>query len=225
MQKLIIDNVSKKFKQTTVLDHVSYEITSGVVLGIVGQNGAGKSTLLKIMSGLLIPTSGDVTLNGISIPKEANKTMDKIGFMVEEPSLYPFMTGSQILEYCMEMRNFTDKNHVEKIVIFLGLEEFLSKKIKKYSSGMKQRMAIACAVIHNPSVIILDEPTNSLDITGIKEVREYIKYLQQQGKTVILSSHSLAEVEDVCDEIIMMGKGKKLETLVLKEINTITYKI
>lgn len=219
MDKLVVDDIVKVIKKKTILDHVDLRVEPGQVLGIIGQNGAGKSTLLKIICGLARPTSGDVTLNDISIISEPNLVMDKIGFLIENPSLYPYLTGRQQLNYCIELRSTPSKDYIDTIIKMLDLESFLDKKTGQYSSGMKQRLGIACAVIHNPSTIILDEPTNSLDITGIKEIREFIKYMRHEGKTVLLSSHMLAEVESVCDQIVIIDKGVIIDSSELDTIN------
>lgn len=219
MDKLVIKDIVKKINQNIILNHICLEIEPGLVFGIIGQNGAGKSTLLKIICGLSKPTSGDITLNGISIKKETNLIMDRMGFLIEEPALYSYLTGRQQLDYCVNLRNFSDKGYKDSIIEKLGLETFLDKKISKCSSGMKQRLGIACAVIHNPSIVILDEPTNSLDITGIKEVRGFLKQMRDEGKTVILSSHMLSEVEDICDQIVMMDKGNIIDAFRLNTIS------
>ena len=145
--------------------------------------------------------------------------MDKIGFLIENPSLYPYLTGRQQLKYCIELRKTPSKDYIDNIIKMLDLESFLDKKIGQYSMGMKQRLGIACAVIHNPSIIVLDEPINSLDITGIKEIREYVKHMRHEGKTVLLSSHILSEIESVCDQIIIIDKGTIIDSFELNAIS------
>lgn len=218
MDKLVLKDIGKTIRKNTILKDISLEIEPGV-LGIIGQNGAGKSTLLKIICGLFKPTSGNVTLNDIPITEQPNQVMDKLGFFIEEPVLYPYFTAGQQLEHCMALRDFSDESYAKKIIEILDIESFIDKKISKYSSGMKQRLGIACAVIHNPSIIVLDEPTNSLDITAIRQIRELIKSMRDDGKIIIITSHILTEIEDVCDQVVMMDNGAIIDKFSLDTIN------
>lgn len=218
MDKLVLKDIGKTIRKNTILKDISLEIEPGV-LGIIGQNGAGKSTLLKIICGLFKSTSGNVTLNDIPITEQPNQVMDKLGFFIEEPALYPYFTAGQQLEHCMALRDFSDESYAKQIIEILDIESFIDKKISKYSSGMKQRLGIACAVIHNPSIIVLDEPTNSLDITAIRQIRELIKSMRDDGKTIIITSHILTEIEDVCDQVVMMDNGAIIDKFSLDTIN------
>lgn len=218
MDKLVLKDIGKTIRKNTILKDISLEIEPGV-LGIIGQNGAGKSTLLKIICGLFKSTSGNVTLNDIPITEQPNQVMDKLGFFIEEPVLYPYFTAGQQLEHCMALRDFSDESYAKQIIEILDIESFIDKKISKYSSGMKQRLGIACAVIHNPSIIVLDEPTNSLDITAIRQIRELIKSMRDDGKTIIITSHILTEIEDVCDQVVMMDNGAIIDKFSLDTIN------
>lgn len=218
MDKLVLKDIGKTIRKNTILKDISLEIEPGV-LGIIGQNGAGKSTLLKIICGLFKSTSGNVTLNDIPITEQPNQVMDKLGFFIEEPALYPYFTAGQQLEHCMALRDFSDESYAKQIIEILDIESFIDKKISKYSSGMKQRLGIACAVIHNPSIIVLDEPTNSLDITAIRQIRELIKSMRDDGKIIIITSHILTEIEDVCDQVVMMDNGAIIDKFSLDTIN------
>ncbi|AEE95716.1 ABC transporter ATP-binding protein [Mahella australiensis] len=220
MDKCIaVRNVVKKIKGKYILNNVNFSVNRGEIIGIIGQNGAGKSTLLKIICGLSRPTAGEVLVEGLSVTQEPNKIMDEVGFLIEEPALYPYLTAKNQLDMCLALHRKKETTYSDKIIQRLGIHEFLAEKIKRYSSGMKQKLGIACAVIHDPSIIILDEPINSLDVTGIKALREFIKDINEEGKTVIISSHILTEIGYLCDRIALMDKGTIIETASVEQIN------
>lgn len=206
-----IRNVDVTINKQIILNHISFTVDRGQVVGIIGPNGAGKSTLLKVASGLLKPTHGDVMLNDKSFSTSFQEFCHKIGSLIEEPSLYNFLTGREHLQLLLNYQTLNPTTDIQDLSGKLGIKSFLDKKIKSYSLGMRQRLGIASRLIHNPEFVILDEPTNSLDIHGIKEIREIIKELKDEGKGILLSSHLLSEVEEMCDKIIVIQNGKVID--------------
>jgi len=196
-------------KKQQVLDGVSFDVAKGKTVGFIGPNGAGKTTALHILLGFLSPDSGSATLLG----QEAGsaRSRSKIGYLSEHPESYTFMTGREYLE--MVGRLFKISKHVRKKRITKLLEEVelsahANKRIAAYSRGMLQRIGLAQALINDPDLLILDEPTNGLDPVGRLKIRKLIEQLKTKGKTIFFSSHELSEIETVCDEIIMIANGR-----------------
>jgi len=206
MTVLSANNVSYSVKRNKILDSISFTVNDGEILGIVGENGAGKSTLLKILAGIIKPQSGDIKYND-----------ENLGFLIEDPSLYPYKTGKNHLEYIMKINKCTDYKEYNDITNLLVTPEILNKKIKKYSLGMKQKLGILTAVLGNKSLIILDEPTNSLDYNSIPQLRELLYYLKRQGKTIIITSHILTEIERLCDRVIILTNGAVSDDIRIKD--------
>ena len=213
MEKSVItvNNITKKFGNFIALDNLSLTINENTCVGFLGPNGAGKTTLIKILTGLIRPNIGTVQINGTDVEKNKRVALSTIGAIVETPEFYSYMTPHDILSYFGSIRGIPKEVLCEKIDSTLKtvrLEEWSRKKISKFSKGMKQRLALASALIHDPSILILDEPTTGLDPRGAIEMREIIKSLKNSGKTIFLSSHMLNEVQEVCDEIALVDKGK-----------------
>lgn len=195
---LSVNNVSKRAKDFQILNKVSFELGSGEIVGLIGPNGAGKTSIMKILVGLTRNYTGEVDLSGVR----------DIGCMIETPSFYPYNTGYQNLMYFAGL-NGVGKKKVEELLELLGLKEAANKNVKAYSLGMRQRLGIAQALLKDPDVLILDEPTNGLDPEGIYEVREYIrKIANEKHITVLISSHLLGELEKMCHRAIIIKKGE-----------------
>ena len=195
---LRINNVSKRAKDFQILNKVSFELGSGEIVGLIGPNGAGKTSIMKILVGLTRNYTGEVDLSGVR----------DIGCMIETPSFYPYNTGYQNLMYFAGL-NGVGKKKVKELLELLGLADAAHKKVKAYSLGMRQRLGIAQALLKDPDVLVLDEPTNGLDPEGIYEVREYIrKIAEEKNITVLISSHLLGELEKMCHRAIMIKKGE-----------------
>ncbi|CQR46047.1 putative ABC transporter ATP-binding protein YxlF [Paraliobacillus sp. PM-2] len=209
-----INDVTFEIKNKTILKNVSFSLKPGKVVGLIGQNGAGKSTLFKIIAGLLNPSKGNVVFSEYI-------DSGSIGYIIEEPMLYPYLTVKEHLEVCMKLHNVDIDFNKKKAYEILNVQNFLNIKINALSLGMKQRLSIAAAVCHNPQVVILDEPTNSLDVTGVLEVRKLIENLRSENKFVIISSHLISEIEKVCDEIIIIDKGMIVEKIDINNIDNI----
>ena len=228
---IVVNNITKKFGNFTALDNLSLTINENTCVGFLGPNGAGKTTLIKILTGLIRPNIGTVQINGTDVEKNHRVALSQIGAIVETPEFYSYMTPHDILSYFGSMRGIPKKvlgEKIDNVLKTVRLEEWNRKKIGKFSKGMKQRLALASALIHDPSILILDEPTTGLDPRGAVEMREIIKSLKNSGKTIFLSSHMLNEVQEVCDEIALVDKGKLVRHIKISnfdDTNTIKIEI
>ncbi|WAW15874.1 lantibiotic protection ABC transporter ATP-binding subunit [Peptostreptococcus equinus] len=205
MMKNIIETkgISKKFKNSSILENVSISVKKGSVYGLLGPNGAGKSTLLKILCGSLKASEGSIIFDGHKFSKYDLK---HIGSIIEYPSIYPNLTARENLQILTTMLDL-DKSKIDESLKLVNLENTGKKIVKNFSMGMKQRLGIAMALINNPQLLILDEPTNGLDPLGIQEMRELIKSLSAKGITIIISSHILNEIQQVADTIGIIYQG------------------
>ena len=204
---LTINNLTKKFGYLTAVKDLSFTINKGNVYGILGPNGSGKSTTLGIVLNVVNKTEGDFHwFDGNTSTHDALK---KVGAIIERPNFYPYMTAAQNLKLVCKIKGVDYSKIVEKLEI-VGLLERKDSKFRTYSLGMKQRLAIASALLNEPEILILDEPTNGLDPQGIHQIREIIKEIAAKGTTILLASHLLDEVEKVCSHVVVLRKGVKL---------------
>ncbi len=205
-----VRNVTKKYGKTVAVDNISFEVKDGEVVGFLGPNGAGKSTTMNMITGFIEPTDGQIIINGNDISKKEKKAKREIGYMPESVPLYYELTVREFINYMAELKlvkRKERKQEVEKIMKETGLENVQKKLIKNLSRGYKQRVSLAGALVGNPDVIILDEPTVGLDPKQITEIRKLIKDLGKKH-TVILSTHILSEVSQICEKVIIINKGK-----------------
>lgn len=215
---LELKNVRKKIKNKEIIKDVSLKINRGEVYGFIGPNGAGKTTTIRMIVGLMNITDGEVLILGKSIAKEYKAAAENIGAIVENPEMYPFMTGRQNLHHFARMYDDVPKERIEEVVTLVGLDKAIDEKVKNYSLGMRQRLGIAQAVLHNPAVLILDEPTNGLDPAGIREIRDYIRRLAaEENVAVMISSHLLSEIELMCDRIGIIKHGELISEQNVRE--------
>ncbi|WP_350292348.1 ATP-binding cassette domain-containing protein [uncultured Croceitalea sp.] len=204
---LTVNNLTKKFGYLTAVKDLSFTIEKGNVYGILGPNGSGKSTTLGIILNVVNRTAGDFSwFDGNTSTHEALK---KVGAIIERPNFYPYMTAVQNLKLVCKIKEVGEEKIQEKLEL-VGLLDRKDSKFKTYSLGMKQRLAIASALLNDPEILILDEPTNGLDPQGIHQIREIIKKIASQGTTILLASHLLDEVEKVCSHVVILRKGVKL---------------
>ncbi|RCW73095.1 ABC-2 type transport system ATP-binding protein [Saliterribacillus persicus] len=202
-------NVYKSIGKKEIIKDLSFDIKPGEVFGFLGPNGAGKTTTIRMMVGLMKITSGDILINGKSIAKDYKGAVKEVGAIVENPEMYPFMSGLKNLKHYARMMDGIDDERIEEVIKLVGLEKAIKEKAGRYSLGMRQRLGIAQALLHRPSVLILDEPTNGLDPAGIKEIRQYIRRLaEEENVAVIVSSHLLSEIELMCDRIGIIKNGE-----------------
>lgn len=206
MTVLSTQNLTKKYHKLTALDQLNFDIEEGMIFGLLGPNGSGKTTTLGMILNVLKPTSG--TFKWFEQPPSA-ESRRKIGAILEIPCFYPYMTAAQNLRVAAEIKKCPIEN-IDPTLKTVGLFERRNDPFKTYSLGMKQRLAIGAALLANPPVLILDEPTNGLDPQGIVEIRELVVQIAKSGKTIILASHLLDEVQKVCSDFMVLRKGKKL---------------
>ncbi len=225
MKKMKIDNdniiisfknLSKKFGDFEAVSNINIDIKRGEIIGFLGPNGAGKSTTMKMMAYLLKPTKGEIWIRGNGkLEKLSNHNKDyllnNIGFLIENPAFYGNVSPRMILKYFAELKGYPKKNvnqRIEDVLETFGMMNWIDKKIKTFSKGMRQKIGIASAIIHNPDIVVLDEPTTGLDPQARREIRDFILKLKNKGKTIFLSSHLLYEVSEVADRIAIINRGK-----------------
>ena len=205
-----VKNVTKKYGNFTAVDHISFKVKDGEVVGFLGPNGAGKSTTMNMITGFIEPTEGNIIINGNDISKKAKKAKRQIGYMPENVPLYYELTVKEFVKYMAELKQVERKEikaQIEYVLKETGLEVVQNKLIKNLSRGYKQRVSLAGALIGNPEVLILDEPTVGLDPKQIIEIRNLIKELGKKH-TVILSTHILSEVSQICEKVVIINHGK-----------------
>ena len=219
MAILKVENLNKKIGHKQILKDVSFEIEEGSILGFIGPNGAGKTTTIKLILGLQSIDSGNVIIDGFNVKEDFVKAINKVGAIVENPDMYMYLSGRKNLQMIASMYDGISKDRVEEVIKMTGLENRINDKVSKYSLGMRQRLGIAAALINNPTLLILDEPTNGLDPEGIKELRDLLKKLAKKEKMAILiSSHNLAELESFCTDVCIIKNGEIISTTTVEEI-------
>lgn len=221
MSEMIIktEQLTKKYGKQMVVNKVDLHIKKGKIYGLLGRNGAGKTTIIKMILGLTPMTSGKITVFGKSLQGNEKRIYPRIGAIIETPGFYPNLTGTENLEIFARLRGTASNHAVKHALEIVGLPYKDKKTFAKYSLGMKQRLGIANAILHDPELLILDEPTNGLDPIGIAEVREFIKKLSvEQGKTILISSHILSEIALLADDIGIIDRGVLLEESSMSEL-------
>ncbi|MDG1501914.1 MAG: ABC transporter ATP-binding protein [Ulvibacter sp.] len=213
---LTIENLTKKFGKLTAVDNLSFSIEKGNVYGILGPNGSGKSTTLGIVLNVVNKTSGNFSWFGGDV--STHNALKKVGAIIERPNFYPYMTAKQNLELVCKIKGVAT-TQVQKTLDTVGLLERQDDTFKGFSLGMKQRLAIASALLNTPEILILDEPTNGLDPQGIHQIRGIIQKIASQGTTILLASHLLDEVEKVCTHVVVLSKGKSLYVGRVEQMN------
>lgn len=209
---LQLKNVSKRIGRKQIIDQLSFEVYPGEVFGFLGPNGAGKTTTIRMMVGLMSLSEGEILIHGKSIVHQFEEAISHVGGIVENPELYKFLTGYQNLVHYARMQKGVSKERIDEGVRLMGLEHRIHQKVKTYSLGMRQRLGLAQAILHKPSLLVLDEPTNGLDPAGIREVRDYLKKLaHEEGIAVLVSSHILSEMEQMCDRIGIIRQGRLID--------------
>ncbi len=201
-----VQNVSKDFGQERVLKSVSREFEKGKIHGIVGNNGSGKTVLMKCICGFLIPTEGTVIVNGKRVGKDVDFPPG-LGIIIETPGFLPGATGVKNLEILASLNKKIGLSEIAGAIRRVGLDPRMKKPVGKYSLGMRQRLGIAQAIMENPNLLILDEPLNGLDKHGVREMRELIKGLRSEGKTILLASHNQGDIDELCDTVCEMDAG------------------
>ncbi|MGG3943925.1 ABC transporter ATP-binding protein [Peribacillus psychrosaccharolyticus] len=216
---LSVQNLKKKIGKRQIIKGISFELQAGEVFGFLGPNGAGKTTTIRMLVGLIKPTSGSMVVCGYNVRTHFTKAMEKIGCIVENPELYPYLTGKENLLHFARMLPNIPETRITEVVAMVGLEARIDEKVKTYSLGMRQRLGIAQAMLNHPKVLILDEPTNGLDPAGIREMRQFIRELaEQEGLSVLVSSHLLGEIQLLCDRVAIIKNGEIIQVDSVKNL-------
>ena len=202
-------DLTKQYKALTAVDNLSFEVRQGEVFGFLGPNGAGKTTTIGMLLGLVRPSAGDAEVLGVSIRHNLHRALQRVGAIIENPAFYPYLTGIDNLNIFARISGNDAEARIPELLNLVGLSSRGESKVGAYSQGMRQRLGLACALLGDPELLILDEPTNGLDPAGMLEMRQLIRQLAKEGgKTVFLSSHLLHEVEQVCDRVLILDKGR-----------------
>lgn len=217
---LEVKNVTKTYKHVNAVDNATLSIERGKIYGFIGQNGAGKTTLIRILTGLIFPNSGSISIFSSSNKSDLELARKKIGVIVENPALYLNMSAYENLDIQRKLFGIKDKNIINSILNTVGLLDTKNKKVKNFSLGMKQRLSIGLALINDPEILILDEPINGLDPVGIAGVRELLKKINKEKNiTIIISSHILSELYQLATNYIIINKGEIIQELTLDELD------
>ena len=204
---IIIENVCKSFRENKILDNISVNFTNNRIHGLVGRNGSGKSMLLKCICGFTPVTSGEIIVNGKKIGKDVDIPND-VGIIIESPGFLPNYSGYKNLEFLASINKHITKAEIKATIERVGLDPDNRKWVGKYSLGMRQRLGIAQAIMENPPILLLDEPLNGIDKHGIKDIRNLLLQLRDEGKTIVLASHSAEDIDILCDAVYEMDEGK-----------------
>lgn len=211
-ETLVVENLRKKIGKKEIIKDISFQLERGEVFGFLGPNGAGKTTTIRMLVGLIKATSGKITICGHDLKSDFSNAIKNIGCIVENPELYPYLTGLENLHYFWRMVPGLPKERIDEVVELVGLQNRIGDRVSTYSLGMRQRLGIAQALLGKPNVLILDEPTNGLDPVGIREMREFIRFLaEEEGLSVLVSSHLLSEIQLMCDRVAIISKGTILK--------------
>ncbi len=212
MNCIKVDHLSKIFGEKYVIDDVSYVFESGKIYGIVGTNGCGKSVLFKMLSGLMKPTTGKITVGSVIVGENGSMPLD-VGLLIEHPGFLPSLTALENLEQLAAIKNKITKKEIEEVLNKVGLYQDKDVKVKNYSLGMLQRLGIAQALMENPKVLLLDEPFNSMDYEGVEELRKIIKsYARKNHITMLVTSHNKEDIEVLSDIVLELKNGKLVKT-------------
>ena len=211
-ESIVIEGLSKYYDSFLALDNLSLKVKKNEDIALLGPNGAGKTTTLKLLCGLLHPSSGTAYINGVNVMEERERAISKVGAMLETPEFYPFLTPNETLSYLGRLRGMSGqelKSRIDEVIKLVRLEGWAKVRIGKFSRGMKQRLALAQALLHDPPILILDEPALGLDPRGMMEVRAILKKAKKE-KTILLASHLITEVVQVCDKVALIDHGHLL---------------
>lgn len=214
-------DVYKKIGKKYILKKISFEVKKGEIVGFIGPNGAGKTTTIKLILGLQKITKGKVEINGYDVKKDFEKAIYRVGAIIENPDVYTYLTGYENLKIAQEYYKNIPNQRIDEVVKIVGLKDSIMNKVSKYSLGMRQRLGIAQAILQEPQLLILDEPTNGLDPEGIIEIRNLLKKLVfEENIGILISSHNLSEVENICDKVCIIKSGEIIDEKDIKELKS-----
>ncbi len=206
MNAITVKNLTKKFKEATVLNNINIDFEAGKVHGLIGRNGSGKTMLMKCICGIVPYKIGEIRVNDKIIGKDVDIPAN-VGVIIETPGFLPNYSGFNNLKFLAKIKNKIGKDEIRKAISSVGLNPDDKKHVGKYSLGMRQRLGLAQAIMENPDLLILDEPMNGLDKDGVKDMRQYLLDLKNQGKTILIASHSAEDIDVLCDTVCEMDKG------------------
>ena len=215
---LSVDRVRKKIGRKWIIDDVTFDVREGEIFGFLGPNGAGKTTTIRMLVDLIRPSEGKITVCGYNVNRDPEKALQYVGSIVENPEVYSYLTGWENLQHFARMQPGVDNARIAEVVDIVRLDLRIHDKVSTYSLGMRQRLGIAQALLGRPRLLILDEPTNGLDPKGIKELREFIRKLADEGLAVFVSSHLLSEIQLLCDRVAIISKGRVLVVVGVDEL-------
>jgi len=211
-----LEGLTKKFGNVTAVSNLSFTVRKGEIFGLLGENGAGKTTTLRMLATMLKPTSGTARVAGIDIVESPEEVRGKVGILFGgESGLYDRLTVSENIQYFGELNDMPVseiRKRIRELADAFGMNDFLDKRAGKLSKGMRQKASFARAIVHNPEVLLLDEPTSGLDVGAMREVQEFLVNQKKEGKTILFSSHTMSEVEKLCDRIAVIHKGVLVDT-------------
>ena len=210
METIKIENAAKKIKDTVIYENIDMVCESGSIVGLIGKNGAGKTMLLKSICGLTDYTGGEISVLGKKIGKDV-EIPDSIGVIIEVPGFLPNLSGYKNLKYLADIKGKIGKDRIFEVIRQVGLDPESKKHVGKYSLGMRQRLGIAQALMEDPEILLLDEPMNGLDNKGVADVKEILKDLRKRNKTIILASHHMEDIDELCDKVVVMDSGKIID--------------
>lgn len=218
---LQVKQLSKKIGKHLIVSDLSLEVFAGEIFGFLGPNGAGKTTTIRMLVGLIKPTTGSIKISGYALDSHFLEAISQVGCIVENPELYPYLTGRENLQLFARMMDGVDDQRIQEIIELVRMDKRVDDKVSTYSLGMRQRLGIAQALLGKPKLLILDEPTNGLDPAGIRELRSFIRRLShEEGISVFISSHILHEVQLLCDRVAIIHGGTILQTNRIEELVT-----
>lgn len=204
--KIKIDELNLILSKKMILNNVNIEFEKGKIHGLIGRNGSGKTMLMKCICGFVKPTSGTIFVDGKQIGKDCDFP-DNVGIIIETPGFIPYYSGYKNLKLLADLNRKIGSDKIKETMLKVGLDPDLKRHVKKYSLGMRQRLGLAQAIMENPDILILDEPMNGLDKDGVADMRKYLLELKEQGKTILIASHSSEDIEILCDTVCEMDKG------------------
>jgi len=210
METITIKNASKKIKDTVIYEDIDMICESGSIVGLIGKNGAGKTMLLKSICGLTNYTGGEISVLGKKIGADV-EIPESVGVIIEVPGFLPNLSGYKNLKYLADIKGKIGKDRIFEVIKQVGLDPENKKHVGKYSLGMRQRLGIAQALMEDPEILLLDEPMNGLDNKGVAEVKEILKELRKRDKTIILASHHMEDIDELCDKVVVMDSGKIID--------------
>ncbi|WP_459967406.1 ABC transporter ATP-binding protein [Paenibacillus sp. JCM 10914] len=228
----MVNGVTKTIGGKNIVDRLSFEIRRGEIVGLLGPNGAGKTTTIRMIVGLIGISGGSVHVQGHNVQEQYVEAIRHVGGIIENPEFYPYMSGYDNLRQYQRMSEGVTITRIMEVVKLVGLQDAIHRKVRGYSLGMRQRLGIAQALLHNPSILILDEPTNGLDPAGIREMRDYLKQIaRDEGIAILVSSHLLSEMELMCSRVVVIQEGKLVtersigSSITGEELTTLTIRV